>query len=122
MVLCACDETPVLPPGPVEPPTAPPVGLSEVEWGELLFVNHCVACHQVNGSTLVGPPLNGLGGQPRILADGRQGVVDEAYLLQAVFEPDTLPSTAYGAAMPSFDGTLTEVEGDALVAYMMTLR
>ncbi len=122
MLLGACDETPVMPPGPVEPPTAPPVGLSEAQWGELLFVNHCVACHQVNGSTLVGPPLNGLVGQPRVLADGQEGVVDEAYLLQAVFEPDALPSTGYGAAMPSFDGTLTEAEGAALVAYLLTLR
>jgi cytochrome c oxidase subunit 2 len=48
----------------------------------------CVACHNLEGLQIVGPPLNGIFGKERKLADGSTVTVDENYLRESILDPN----------------------------------
>jgi mono/diheme cytochrome c family protein len=57
--------------------------------GEALFTQlGCQGCHSLEGAKGTGPPLNGIAGKPRKLADGKTAVANDAYLLEAIRDPD----------------------------------
>lgn len=88
----------------------------------------CMACHaiELGAPTRLGPPLVGLYGIKRELAD-RQGpvVADEVYLREAIREPASAIVAGYensGVGMPSFAGVLTDAEIESVVQFIKTLR
>ncbi|HEX6658641.1 MAG TPA: c-type cytochrome, partial [Ilumatobacter sp.] len=61
----------------------------------------CSACHGSNGEGGVGPPLAGLYGSQVALADGSTALADDAYLTEAIREPDATRRAGYDVDMPS---------------------
>ena len=81
--------------------------------------NGCSACHGSNGEGGVGPPLAGLYGSQVALADGSTALADDAYLTEAIREPDATRVAGYDVAMPSND--LDDEQIAAVIAYIRAL-
>lgn len=100
--------------------------------GKALFTEFgCAACHATSGigtEKKVGPPLGGVYGQLVRLTDDRAVVANEAYLQEAIRDPDA--STVAGfppGVMVASTGRFKSRLGnpavlDALVEYIKTLR
>jgi len=89
--------------------------------GSKLFISQtCATCHQ-GGSSQLGPSLNGIYGNPVILADGTRVVADEAYLRTSISNPQEQIVKGYPAAMPSYSHLKPE-QIDQLVAYIKSLK
>ncbi|MDP3813688.1 c-type cytochrome [Pseudomonas sp.] len=83
--------------------------------GQQLAQTHgCLACHSVDGNPGVGPTWLGLYGRTETLGDGTQVAVDEAYLRQAIREPNAVLAKGFAPVMPTF--ALQDDEVDALIA------
>jgi cytochrome c oxidase subunit 2 len=92
----------------------------EAERGrDVARVNGCSACHGSNGEGGVGPPLAGLYGSQVALADGSAALADDAYLTEAIREPDAMRVAGYDVAMPSND--LDHEQIAAVIAYIRAL-
>ena len=114
---CGDDESPLEP-----TPIGPPAGSTELEWGEQLFQTRaCVACHRIDGGRSVGPPLNGVAGMSRTLADGSTVVADVDYLREALQAPEAAIVAGYeDVPMPTYD-QLAPAELRALIGYLQSL-
>lgn len=102
-----------------QPPAAPsaaPGAASDLSgYGQQLAQTHgCLACHSLDGKPGVGPTWLGLYGKTETLSDGSQVTVDEAYLRQAIREPNAVLVKGFAAVMPSF--ALQDEEIEALIA------
>ena len=89
--------------------------------GEKLFHElGCISCHRPDGKG-IGPSLAGVFGRP--VTDPSCGVltVDEEYLREAILNPSTTVAEGFPPVMPSFAGTVTEEELQALTAYVKSL-
>ncbi len=111
------------------PAPAAPAQVVSVEEGRRLFAQYgCLACHATErgGPSRLGPPLVGVFGTTRRLADGQRPVVaDEAYLRQSIREPAAAIVDGYGkdgTGMPSFAGVLTDAQIASVVAFIKTLK
>jgi cytochrome c2 len=100
-----------------------------VEDGRRLFVQYgCLACHATErgGPAKLGPPLVGVFGATRRLAEGKPPrVADEAYLRQSIREPAAAIVEGFdkgGTGMPSFAGVLTDAQVASVVAFIKTLK
>jgi cytochrome c2 len=88
----------------------------------------CMACHAIErgAPNRLGPPLIGLFGSPRPLADRQAPVIaDEVYLREAIREPASAVVAGYedsGVGMPSFAGVLTDAEIESVVQFIKSLR
>ncbi len=73
----------------------------------------CSTCHSLDGSTIVGPSMQGVGG--RLSADE---------LRTSILDPDAVLSEGFSAGlMPSVWGDeLTDEQVNQLVAYLSTLK
>jgi cytochrome c oxidase subunit 2 len=84
---------------------------------EVARTNGCSACHGSNGEGGVGPPFVGLYGSRVRLADGSSVLADDAYLTEAIKDPNAARPAAYDdVAMPS--NNLSDAQIAALVAYI----
>jgi|GEM_PF-2822732 len=80
----------------------------------------CSACHKADSTDrLVGPGLKGIFGRSEEMADGTTIVVDDAYLIESLKEPNAKVVATYPPAMTP--QTFTDSELAALVAYLKTL-
>jgi cytochrome c oxidase subunit II len=101
--------------------------LSPEQFGERLFqIRGCVACHNVSpeatGPTMA-PSLWGVYGHEVRLTDGSTVIADDNYLRRSILNPNADIVVGYTpGVMPSFAGSLTEVQVDALIDYIKTLR
>lgn len=81
-----------LPPTATPVPTPPPTGaaLTPVEQGQKLAKQFgCAVCHSPEPNVaVVGPSWFGLYGKTETLADGTTRVVDDAFILEKVTNPD----------------------------------
>lgn len=92
------------------------VGVSLVEQGRQLAQSRgCVACHSVDGSASIGPGWLGLYGKTETLADGSTALVDDAYFIESIVDPNAKVVAGYPAIMPP--GSFTEAEMKALLAF-----
>ena len=98
-----------------------PASLSpEAEHGrDVARTNGCSACHGSNGEGGVGPPLAGLYGSQVVLADGSTALADDAYLTEAIREPDATRRAGYDVDMPSNDLDADQIA--AVIAYIRAL-
>jgi cytochrome c oxidase subunit 2 len=89
--------------------------------GGRLFVSYgCAACHEA-GSPVRAPALAGLYGRDAQLANGEIKSIDEAYLRDAIFEPNRDVAAGFEQTMPSYQGAVSEEDAIALVAYIKSL-
>ena len=79
---------------------------SMAQTGERLFTQFgCITCHVADG-TGRGPVLQGLYGHPVTLRSGETRVADEAYIRQAIVNPNSMPLPKYTPIMPTFQGQI----------------
>jgi cytochrome c oxidase subunit 2 len=98
-------------------------GLTLVQRGAKLHNDKgCVACHSVDGSVKVGPTWKGIWGATHQFVDGGSALVDEAYIRESILEPNKHIVKGYPAAMPSYQGQLTEEQLNAMIEYIKTLK
>ncbi len=94
----------------------------EAAKGKLVFIQTgCNACHM---SPAVGkdfPDLRGLYGSEVKLADGSTVVADEAYLREAIVNPNKQVVAGYPPSMPPY-GYLKEEQVNQLIAYIKSLK
>jgi cytochrome c oxidase subunit 2 len=86
--------------------------------GRKLFQQYgCVDCHEANRA----PSLQGLYGQPVLLADGSTVVADNNYIRQKLLTPAASIPAGYAPIMPSFAGRLSEEDILSLIAYIKSI-
>jgi len=97
--------------------------VSTADRGKKVFASKgCTACHSATGAVLVGPPINGIFGHMVELKDGSKVKVDENYLRQSIMDPQATIVKGFQPLMPTYRGTLTDDEINALVAYIKSLK
>lgn len=139
LVGAACTATTTLPPEPTatltetateapEPTQAPVATATEptdpVALGRSLSArNGCAACHSVDGTSLIGPTWQGLFGKEEMLADGATVLVDEAYLIESILDPNAKIVRGFtpGIMPQDFAQKLSDEQIDAIIAYIKTL-
>ncbi len=96
--------------------------MSPEERGAVVFeAKACGACHSVAGEKMIGPALDGLFGKEEKLVDGSMALVDEAYLVESILDPNAKVVDGFGPVMTPFAGMVTDREVDDLVAYIKSL-
>lgn len=94
-----------------------------VDYGKDLFIKKgCLACHTVTGQSLVGPTLLGVFGKEEEMSDGKKVVVDENYFRESLMQPQIKVVKGFPPVMPTFQGTLSEEEINALISYIKSLK
>lgn len=103
--------------------TALDILLPEERGMRLAELNGCVACHTADGRSSVGPTWLGLFGREELLADGTTILVDEAYLLKSILDPNTQIVDGFLAdLMPKvYESTFSQAEIDDLITYIRSL-
>jgi cytochrome c oxidase subunit 2 len=83
-------------------------GQSLAQNGERLFASMgCNSCH--NGMAAArGPSLAGVYGSKLTLTDGRQILVDDAYLRNAILNPSEHVTAGFAPIMPTYQGQISE--------------
>lgn len=100
-----------------------PEGKTLAGWGGELYKKYtCNTCHSIDGSRLVGPTFKGLFGKTEKIQGGPDAVVDENYFRESIFDPQAKIVEGYAPAMPTFKGQIQDVEIDALLAYVKSLK
>lgn len=79
----------------------------------------CTSCHGPNGEGGAGPTWKGLYGSDVTLADGSTVVADEAYLTEAIRDPNAKAVAGYGL-MP--ENSLNDAEIQAVVEFIRSLQ
>lgn len=81
----------------------------------------CSTCHTADGTEGIGPTFKGLFGKTEELKDESRVVVDEAYLIDSIKNPDSkLVEHFDPGSMPQ--STLTDEEISQLIAYIKALK
>jgi cytochrome c oxidase subunit 2 len=89
--------------------------------GELIFNKlGCASCHLSDG-TGRGPSLLGIYSKEEELKNGDKRLVDEAFIRQAIVNPNSVVLPKYPAIMPTFQGQINEEQVLQLVAYVKSL-
>ncbi len=80
----------------------------------------CRSCHQ-RDSSFRAPLLSRLVGKQRLLTSGVTVVIDEAYLMRALVQPEAEIAAGYAPTMPNFSSIYDGQNLAAIVAYLKTL-
>lgn len=91
----------------------------DVEKGKQLAAQ-CLACHSVDGSTVVGPTWKGLYGREVTLEDGSTVIADDAYITQSIHDPNSQIVQGFPPAMPPFT-YLSDQDIADIIAYIKSL-
>ena len=92
---------------------------------ELLQKHGCLGCHSLDGSAMVGPSFQGIGGrQVSVVRKGEtvMQITDRAYLERAILEPDVEIVEGYPPAMPPYAGRIPEEDMNGIIDYLMGLN
>jgi cytochrome c oxidase subunit 2 len=101
----------------------PGAGMSMAAFGEKIYNSRgCASCHSVDGSANNGPTWKGLYGSMQPLSDGTKIKADENYIRESILEPNAKIVQGFQPIMPTYQGLLKDVQIDALIAYMKTLK
>jgi cytochrome c oxidase subunit 2 len=99
------------------------VQLTLAEQGKKAFeVKGCVSCHSVDGEKKIGPSARGIYGQQVELQNGVRMVRDETYLHESIVRPNAKIVRGYSAVMPTYQGQITELEMNSIIAYIKSLK
>ena len=80
----------------------------------------CLSCHSTDGSEVAGPTLKGVVGRKVRRADWTEATADDAYLREAILDPEKFLVVGYDPIMPSY-GHLSEEDVQAMIDYMHSL-
>jgi cytochrome c2 len=90
-----------------------------IERGKSL-AQQCMACHSVDGSTLIGPTWQGLYGRTVTLDDGSTVTADAAYITQSILDPGSQVVDGFPPSMPPFT-SLSDQDIADIIAYIESL-
>lgn len=83
----------------------------------------CVACHALEGTSIIAPTWIGLFGSTVPLEDGSSITADEAYLRESILDPLAKIHEGFQPVMPqTFADTLTEQQVEELIAFIKSLE
>jgi cytochrome c oxidase subunit 2 len=82
----------------------------------------CLRCHSLDGSPFIGPTWAGSFGAKRQTADGREIVIDEAYLTESMMDPRAVIAAGFEPVMPSYQGLLSPADASAILELIRSLR
>ncbi len=89
---------------------------------QLVKETGCTACHAASNAALVGPGWGGLYGSDVTLSDGSSAHVDDAYLTEAILNPNAQIAAGFSPGiMPAYTGILDTAQVAAIVAYIRSL-
>lgn len=98
-------------------------GASSAAGAELFQANGCNACHSLDGERKIGPSLLGIYGATVELNDGSVALIDDEYLVESILQPQAKRVAGYDdAAMPSYEGLVSDDDASALARYIKELR
>lgn len=97
-------------------------GEGDAEAGKALAQASCLTCHSIDGSQLVGPTWKGLYGHEVQLESGETVTADDAYIRESILDPNKQIVKGFPAAMPTFNGILTDAQITDIIAYIRTLQ
>ena len=104
-------------------PSIPAVSKNPQEWGKELFSQKmCNTCHAITTQKLVGPGLFGIFGKEVELEGGKKVARYENYIRESLMQPQAKVVKGFPPAMPTFQGTLTDEEVNALIVYIKNLK
>lgn len=94
--------------------------MTVVERGEYHFVQTyaCSACHALDGSRKVGPPLNNRWGGEAPLESGEVVSFNDEYFRESVLYSTKKIAKGYPPAMPVFEGRMTDQQLEEIKAYL----
>lgn len=98
-------------------------GLTPSERGKKVYDNYCIACHNLDKTTKVGPGFGDIafGGEHEIV--GQPNVlVDENYIRESLIEPAAKIRKGYPGGMTSFKGLLSDRQIDGVIAFLKELN
>lgn len=92
---------------------------------ELLQKHGCLGCHSLDGSEMVGPSFQGIGGRLVVVAshgETRTLTTDRSYLEKAIMEPGAEIVEGFPPAMPAYADRLPEEDLTGMLDYLMGLN
>jgi cytochrome c oxidase subunit 2 len=93
---------------------------------KIMRQNGCIACHSVDGSTIVGPSFKGVFGEPTtVIVNGneQQVTVDENYIRESLMQPNAKVVKGFREGlMQSYQGILTDDDIKQISEYLQTLK
>lgn len=93
-----------------------------IELGKRLHKTKCASCHTVDGSPSTGPTWKDMYGKMETLADNSQVLVDDAYILESIYDPGKrIVKDFEKQNMTSFRGLLNEAQAKGLIEYMKSI-
>ena len=93
----------------------------DLEQGRQLMESEgCLSCHSTDGSEIAGPTLRNIVGRKVKKDDGTEIAADDAYLKEAILDPEKFIVVGYDPIMPSY-GHLSEEQVQAMIDYMHLL-
>jgi len=101
-------------------PTTPAL----VAQGKALSTKYsCEGCHTLNGQNSTGPTWKGLAGSTVTLDDGTTVKATDAYLIEAITQPDVQIVQGYSSGiMSTAIGSIPDAQARAIVAYIKTIH
>jgi cytochrome c oxidase subunit II len=91
--------------------------------GKALFAQKgCASCHSLDGTRVVGPTFKGIYGLARKFADGSSASADENYLRESILVSSAKIVEGYPAAMPIYQGQLSDEDVSHLIEYIKTVK
>jgi hypothetical protein len=96
---------------------------ASVAAGEQFARNYaCAVCHSTDGSMGHGPSWAGLFGSQRVMTDGTKVTADDAYLLEAIKDPNARVLQGFAPNfMPPYS-QLGDLEYESLLLYIKSIR
>lgn len=84
----------------------------------------CIACHSQDGTVVIGPSWQGIYGEESQMADGSTVLVDEAYLVESILNPNAKIVAGFQPnIMPqNFSEVLSETQINDIIAFIESLQ
>jgi cytochrome c oxidase subunit 2 len=87
---------------------------------QLMESEGCLSCHSTDGSEIAGPSFKGIFGHKVMLQDGTEITADEAYLTEAIRDPEKTMVKGYDPIMPPYSH-LSDEDVEAMIDTMRSL-
>lgn len=98
-------------------------GMSLIDIGKKTFKASCIACHNTNKLTKVGPGFGSAWGSTKNFSDNTIGVMDAVYIRDSILKPNAKIVKGFSkGVMPTFKGQISEQQIRGLIEYIKSLK
>jgi len=93
--------------------------LGPLKAGEKLYNERgCKSCHSLDGTAGTGPSFQNLYGNPHPMLEGGEVTPDENHIRESLLYPAAKVYSGFQPVMPTYKGSLTDPEIDALITFL----